>query len=480
MQELCNFINGEWVTSPSGQFEEIPDPGTGEILARMPVSERSDVGRAVAAAGAAFPSWRETPVVERARYMFKYKQILEEHFEDLARLTVSESGKTLQDARGDIRRGIEVVEFAAGMPTLMMGSVLEDVGRGIDSEMIRCPLGVVGAITAFNFPAMIPLWLFPIAIACGNTFVLKPSDRTPLSSVRLAELLEGTGLPKGTFNLVMGGKEAAEGLLEHPGVKAVSFVGSHPVAKSIYEKACATGKRVQALAGAKNHLIVMPDADLGQTVPAILGSAFGNAGQRCLAGSVVDAAGDIADPLVNRLVEAASRLRVGPGSEDGVDIGAIVRPAARDRILSLVEKGVAEGAKLVLDGRKVGAGRSGWFVGPTIFDHVRPEMTIAQEEIFGPVLSVIRVHDLDEALQVANSSKFGNASAIFTTSGKAAREYRYRIQAGMVGVNVGVPAPMAFFPFGGWKQSFFGDLRGTGRDAVDFYTEKKMIVLRWF
>jgi malonate-semialdehyde dehydrogenase (acetylating)/methylmalonate-semialdehyde dehydrogenase len=478
IRTLDNFIGGRWVPSTATACDDVPNPATGQPLARVPLATAADVDAAVQAAAAAFPAWAATPVVERARLLFRYKALLEDHFEELARLVTLENGKTLADARGEVRRGIEVVEFACGAPTLVMGETLPDVARGIDCETMRFPVGVVAGITPFNFPMMVPHWMFPLAIACGNTFVLKPSERTPLSAVRFAELLVAAGLPAGVLNIVHGAQEAVNALLTHPQVAAVSFVGSQPVAEHVYRTAAAHGKRVQALAGAKNHLIVMPDADLDRTVDAILSSAFGAAGQRCLAGSVVVAVGGIADALVERLVQGAARLRVGDGADETTEMGPVIRQSAKERICGYIERGLAEGARLACDGRG-GVPERGYFLRPTIFDHVRPEMTIAREEIFGPVLSVVRVPDLDAALAVLNASRYGNAASIFTRSGAAARAFRQRAQAGMLGINVGIAAPMAFFPFAGWKQSFYGDLHATGKDAILFYTEQKVITSRW-
>jgi malonate-semialdehyde dehydrogenase (acetylating)/methylmalonate-semialdehyde dehydrogenase len=481
VETLQNFIGGKWVRSSSGQIEDVPNPATGEVLARIAYAGADEVDAAVTAASKAYAPWRETPVVERARVMFRYTQLLEDHFAELARHVTDENGKTLEEARGEVRRGIEVVEFACGMPTLMMGGVVEDVARGIDSELVRVPVGVVAGICPFNFPVMIPLWMLPIAITCGNTFVLKPSERTPISATRLADLLQQAGLPAGVLNIVHGAKVTVDALLTHPVVKAVSFVGSAPVAKHVYQTAAAHGKRVQALAGAKNHLVVMPDADLDRTVSAILSSAFGNAGERCLAGSVVVAVGDVANHLVSRLIQAAAGLRLGPGWESDSQMGPVIRTNHRERILRYIEHGVQEGAQLACDGRErtPKTQEGGYFLGATIFDHVRPEMSIAREEIFGPVLSVIRAKTLDDALQVVNQSHYGNMACVFTSSGRWAREFRTRVEAGMVGINVGVAAPMAFFPFSGWKGSFFGDLHATGRDAVEFYTEKRVVTSRW-
>ncbi|MFN8558063.1 MAG: CoA-acylating methylmalonate-semialdehyde dehydrogenase [Dehalococcoidia bacterium] len=473
-----NFIGGVWRAAATTRHDDVPNPATGALLARAPLSTETDVDAAVQAARDAFPSWAATPAVERARFLFRYKALLEERFEELAQIVTRENGKTIADARGEVRRGIEVVEFACGGPTLLMGETLPDVARGVDCELFRFPLGVVAGITPFNFPMMVPHWMFPVALACGNTFVLKPSERTPLTAVRFAELMAEAGLPAGVLNIVHGAHEAVSGLLTHAGVAAVSFVGSQPVAEHVYRTAAAHGKRVQALAGAKNHLIVMPDADLDRTVDAIMSSAFGAAGERCLAGSVVVAVGDIADDLVGALARAATALRVGDGADPSVEMGPVIRAAARERIAGYIERGVSDGARLVCDGREA-APDGGYFLRPTIFDAVSPEMAIARDEIFGPVLSVVRAPDLDAALAVLNASRFGNAASIFTRSGGAAREFRQRAQAGMLGVNIGVAAPMAFFPFAGWKQSFYGDLHATGKDAVAFYTESKVVTSRW-
>lgn len=477
---LCNWIGGAWRPVPSEEGLEVINPATEELLARVPLSGAAEVEEAVAAAAAAFPAWRETPVVERARSIFRLKALLDQHLEELAALVSLENGKTLAEARGEVRRGIEVAEFASGMPSLMMGDAIEGISPGIDSTVHRYPLGPVVGVCPFNFPAMIPLWMIPIALAAGNTFILKPSERTPLSAVRLAQLLQEAGIPEGVFNLVHGAGETASRLITHPGVKAVSFVGSRPVAAQVYATAAAAGKRVQALGGAKNHLIVMPDCHLEKTRDAILASAFGNAGERCLAGSVVVAVGEVADGLVDALAEGARGLRLGSGTDPEVQMGPLIRRSHCRRVEGYLEAGLAEGATLVLDGRRATRPERGIFLGPSIFDHVRPEMSIAREEIFGPVLAVIRASSLDEAIEIVNRSEFGNAASIFTGSGGAARTFRSRIEAGMLGVNVGVPAPMAFFPFTGWKGSFYGDLHATGRDAVEFYTEKKVTVTRWW
>ncbi len=476
---LENFVGGHWVRAAAQDRLDVPDPSTGVLLARVPLSNSADVDAAVHAAQSAFPAWRETPVPERARRLLRLRSLLEDHLEELARTVVQENGKTLDEAQGSVRRGIEATEFAASAPTTMQGYVLEDVARGIDTELIRQPVGVVAGITPFNFPVMIPLWMAPLAMVCGNTFILKPSERVPLSAVRLARLIGEAGIPPGVFNLVHGGREAVDALLTHPGISAISFVGSAPTARHIYTTAAASGKRVQALAGAKNHMIVMPDADLEKSVPAILSSAFGQAGERCLAGSVIVAVEPVGDPLVARLAEQIRTLKVGEGWAPDTAVGPVIRTEHRERVLEWIRTGEREGATLVARG--VAPERSdGYYVPPVLFDRVRPEMTIAQEEIFGPVLSVIRARSLAEAIEVSNRSRFGNAAAIFTQDGKAAREFRYRIEAGMLGVNIGVPAPAAYFPFAGWKGSFFGDLHATGRDAIEFYTRKKVVTTRWF
>ncbi len=476
---LENYVNGSWRRSDTVELLDVPDPSTGILLARVPLSTAADVDAAVQAARRAFPGWRETPVPERARKILKFRTLVEEQSEELAKTIVQENGKTLDEALGSVRRGLEAVEFAASAPTTLQGYVLEDVARGIDTELVRQPVGVVAGITPFNFPVMIPLWMAPLAIVCGNTFILKPSERVPLSAVGLARLFAEAGLPPGVFNVVHGGRAAVDALLEHPDVPAISFVGSAPVARHVYTTGTAHGKRVQALAGAKNHMIVMPDADLEKSVPAILSSAFGQAGERCLAGSVVVAVEPVGDALVGALAQQVKRLPVGAGMAPGTAVGPVIRPDHRLRVLEWIRRGEEEGAQLVARGEAPASGE-GYYVPPVLFDRVRPEMAIAQEEIFGPVLSVIRARTLAEAIEVANRSRFGNAASIFTRDGKAAREFRYRIEAGMLGVNIGVPAPVAFFPFVGWKGSFFGDLHATGRDAVEFYTRKKVVTTRWF
>ncbi|MDB5057493.1 MAG: CoA-acylating methylmalonate-semialdehyde dehydrogenase [Chloroflexi bacterium] len=480
VRHLQNYVNGKWVDAGSSRLE-VRNPATNQVLATVPLSTKDDVERAVAAARAAFPAWRATPVVERARYLFNLKYLLEEHFEELAVILVDEVGKALPDARGEIRRAIEMVEVACGMPTLMMGNNLEDISRDIDCETIRQPIGVFAAIAPYNFPAMVPYWFLPFAVACGNTFILKPSEQVPLSSIRTIELIEQAGFPAGVINLVNGAHDAVNGLLESKGINGISFVGSAATAKYVYKTAAEHGKRVQALGGAKNHMVVMPDCHMEKTLAAIMSSSFGAAGQRCLAGSVVVAVGEVYESLKQGLLDSARGLKVADGHEEDTDVGPVVSETHKSRVSGWIDKGVAEGADLILDGRDAPAANGeGCFLGPTIFDNVTPDMEIAREEIFGPVLSLIRAKDLDQALEIVNASRYGNATSIFTNNAKAVRQYRYHVQAGMVGVNIGVAAPMAFFSFTGWKDSFFGDLHAHGKDAVDFFTEKKTVITRWF
>ncbi len=479
IRTLKFFVNGEW-RDGGADLHPVTNPSTGEVIARVPYANDDEIDCVAVAAHSAFLKWREVPVVDRVQVLYRYKDLLEKNLEQVARILTTENGKTLDDSKGSVRRAIQMVEVACGMPSLMMGQSLENVSKGIDCHSIRQPLGVCAGISPFNFPAMVPMWMYPFAIACGNSFILKPSEKVPLTPTRTAELLQEAGLPDGVYNLVHGGKTAVDALIRHPLVRAISFVGSTPVAKYVYETSAAHGKRVQALGGAKNHLVVMPDANPGKAVEAIMSSAFGAAGERCLAGSVLVAVGD-SSPVLDLLLEKTRSLRVGDGLAAGSEMGPLVSAQHRKKVVGYIEKGVAEGAEPLCDGRTHGAeGDDGFFIGPTIFDHVRPGMTIAREEIFGPVLSIIRVKDLDEAIALVNGSPFGNTTSIYTGDGKTAREYAARIEVGMVGVNMGVAAPMAFFPFSGWKQSFFGDLHAHGRDAVAFYTEQKVIMTRWF
>ncbi len=481
MGTLRNLMGGEWVEPIAGDWLDLTNPATGEPLGRVPLSTAPDVDQAVTAAHAAFPAWRAVPPVARARHLFRLKALLEQHGDELAATITRENGKTLDEARGSLRRGIENVEHACGIPTLMMGRMLEDVAPGIDCESVLQPLGVCAAITPFNFPAMVPLWFWPYAVATGNTFVLKPSEQVPFTPTRIAELAAEAGLPPGVLNVVHGGKDAVDALLAHPDVAAVSFVGSSPVARHVYEEAARHGKRVQALGGAKNHVVVLPDADLDRAAASITESLFGCAGQRCLAGSVVVAAGAAYAPVRERLLGAARRLGLGYGLDAGVTMGPLISARHKERVLSYVAAGVAEGATLALDGREARVDRypRGHFVGPTVFDDVEATMTVGREEIFGPVAAVTPVADLGEAVAVIQRSPYANATSIFTTSGRAAREFRYRVGVSMIGVNVGVAAPMAIFPFGGSKGSFFGSLKAHGQDAVEFYTDKKVVISRW-
>ncbi|BAB06031.1 CoA-acylating methylmalonate-semialdehyde dehydrogenase [Halalkalibacterium halodurans] len=478
-EKLKNFIGGQWVESDSGKTEAVPNPATGEILAHVPISNREDLDRAVSVAKEAFKTWGKTPVPRRARVLFKYQQLLVENWEELARLVTLENGKSYKEAYGEVQRGIECVEFAAGAPSLMMGKQLPDIATNIESGMYRYPIGVVGGITPFNFPMMVPCWMFPLAIACGNTFVLKPSERTPLLANRLAELFTEAGLPEGVLNIVHGAHDVVNGLLEHPDVKAISFVGSQPVAEYVYKTASQHGKRVQALAGAKNHSIVMPDADLDGAVNQIVNAAYGSAGERCMAAAVVVAVGEVAEPLMEKLQKAVNEITIGNGLDDDVFLGPVIRESHKQKTENYIELGEKEGATLVRDGRKDNVSKDGYFLGPTLFDNVTTEMTIWKEEIFAPVLSVVRVESLDEAIQLTNQSEFANGACLYTTNGSSVRKFREEIDAGMLGINLGVPAPMAFFPFSGWKNSFYGDLHANGTDGVEFYTRKKMITARW-
>jgi malonate-semialdehyde dehydrogenase (acetylating)/methylmalonate-semialdehyde dehydrogenase len=477
---LDNYVGGRWTRAASGEALDVTNPATGEALARVPLSGPADLDAAVAAARAALPAWRAVSVIERGRRLFALRQGLEARREELARSVTTEMGKTLADARAEVARMIEMVEAACAVPTTMQGTILEDVSRGVDAETVRQPVGVCAAIVPFNFPAMVPFWFLPFAIACGNAFLLKPSEQVPLTQQIAFEVLDSLDLPPGVVNLVNGGREVVEGILEHPGIDSVSFVGSAPVARIVYERAAASGKRVQALGGAKNHMVVMPDAVIDRTVDGILGSAFGAAGQRCMAGSVVVTVGEARERLLEPLGEAARALRVGDGADEGTDVGPVVSPAARDRILAAIDRALGDGAHALVDGRAAAEDGPGAFVGPTILTGVSPGSELAREEVFGPVLAIIHVDTLDEAIAVVNGSRFGNGTSIFTESGGAVRRYRHAVEAGMVGVNIGVAAPVAFFPFSGWKDSFLGDLHAHGPDAVEFFTRKKTVTSRWF
>jgi malonate-semialdehyde dehydrogenase (acetylating) / methylmalonate-semialdehyde dehydrogenase len=480
----CPFlIGGEWVR-PKLAGTPVFNPSTGSVISECPAGGVSEVNAAVEAADAAFPAWRDTPAIERARLLFRYRHLVEESFDRLCASVSLEHGKTFVEARGSLHRGIENIEYACGAPTLLFGSTLENMARNVDCETTLQPLGVCVGITPFNFPAMVPLWMFPLALACGNTFVLKPSEKVPLTALILAELLLEAGLPKGVLNIVHGGRECVDALLTHPKVKAVSFVGSTPVARHIYETGARHGKRVQANGGAKNYIVVMPDADIARSVESLATAAFGCAGERCMAGSTAIAVGKAAETMLPQLVDAARSIKVGrtDTSMSQPDMGPLVTAEHRDRVRSLVDAGAKEGATVACDGRSaaVADAPNGFYMGATVLDNVDETMAIAREEVFGPVLNVMRMEDLDQAILAANKSSYGNGASIFTSSGAAAREFKHRVKAGMVGINVGVPATMAMFPFTGWDASFFGDLHIQGRESVQFYTQQKTITTRWF
>jgi len=481
MRTIPNHIDGAWVDASGPDSLPLTDPATGELLAHVPLSTRADVGLATDAASRAFPNWRATPPVERARVLFRLKMLLEENLEELAVSLTREHGKNVAESRGELRRGIENIEHACGIPSLMMGSTLEDVAPGIDCETIRQPLGVFAGITPYNFPVMVPMWFWPYAVATGNTFVLKPSEQDALTHQRVVELAVEAGLPPGVLNVVHGHQEAAVALLEHPEIKGVSFVGSSAVARAVYAKGAEHGKRVQALGGAKNHMVVLPDADYEVATEAIVSSVFASAGQRCLAGSIIVAAGDAYEPMRDQIHDRAAALRLGYGLEDGVDLGPVISAAHRDRVAGYIDKGTQEGATLLLDGRDpvVQDYPDGHWVGPTIFDKVGPDMSIGKEEIFGPVAGITHVESLEAAIDLMHRNHYGNATSIFTQSGRAAREFRYHAGISMIGINVGVAAPMAFFPFGGSRGSFYGDLKAQGQDSIDFYTDKRVVMSRW-
>ncbi|MBA4601619.1 CoA-acylating methylmalonate-semialdehyde dehydrogenase [Thermoactinomyces mirandus] len=480
MKTLKNYINGKWVESGSDKTEEVFNPATGEVIAFVPISTKEEVDESVKAAKTAFETWKNVAVPKRARILFKYQQLLVDHSDELAKLITVENGKNLKEAKGEVQRGIENVEFAAGAPTLMMGDNLATIATELESAVYRYPVGVIGGITPFNFPMMVPCWMFPMAIVLGNTFVLKPSERTPLTANRLVELAEEAGFPKGVFNIVHGAHDVVNGLLDHPDVARISFVGSRPVAEYVYKRGTENLKRVQALAGAKNHSIVLKDANLDNAATQVLNAAFGSAGERCMAAAVVTVEETVADQFISELVQKADNVTIGNGLDDDVFLGPVIRKQHKDRTLGYIETGEKEGARLVRDGRRDKAAQEkGYFVGPTIFDHVTTDMKIWEDEIFAPVLCIVRVKDLDEAIKVANQSRFANGACIFTRDGGSVRKFRENMDAGMLGVNIGVPAPMAFFPFSGWKDSFYGDLHANGKDSIEFYTRKKVITSRW-
>ena len=481
LTKVPNYVNGQWVDSRATEWLDVTNPATGEVIAQTPLSSAAEVAAAIEAAASAFPEWRRTPAEDRIQPLFKLKHILEAEIEDLARVLTTENGKTFAEAKAELRRAIENVEVACGIPTMMQGYNLEDVARGIDEMMIRQPLGVVAAIVPFNFPGMIPFWFLPYAIATGNTFVLKPSERVPLTMKRAFELMENIGLPKGVVNLVNGGKNAVNALLDHPKVRAISFVGSTPVARYVYARAGENGKRAQCQGGAKNHVIVLPDADMKMTTQIIGDSAFGCAGQRCLAVSVAVTVGEAQKTFRDSITEAAASLRVGNGLDEGVQMGPVITPQSKSRVETLIATGEKQGAKILLDGRnsRIPKGEAGNFVKPTVLDAVPATSELTETEIFGPVLSLVHANDMDEALAFLEHSPYGNQASLFTSSGAAARRFRYEAPAGNIGINIGVAAPMAYFPFSGWKDSFFGIMHAQGHDAIEFYTEKKIVVERW-
>ncbi|BAP45209.1 methylmalonate-semialdehyde dehydrogenase [Pseudomonas sp. StFLB209] len=481
-QTIEHYINDARV-SRDDRYQDVYNPATGEVTGKVALGSRKTVDEAVAAAKAAFAEWSETPPIRRARVLFRYLQLLQERKDDLARIITAEHGKVFTDAQGEVERGIDIIEFACGIPHLMKGDHTDQVSRGIDNWTVRQPLGVVAGVTPFNFPVMVPMWMYPIALAAGNTFVLKPSPTDPSASLFMAELLREAGLPKGVFNVVQGDKESVDALLEHPDVKALSFVGSTPIAQYIYETGARNGKRVQGLGGAKNHMVVMPDADIEKTVDALMGAAYGSAGERCMAISVAVLVGDVADKIIPALIERAKQLRVTDGRDLKAEMGPIVTDVARKRITGYIAQGVAAGARLLLDGRDfkpAEAGlENGFWLGATLFDHVTPEMSIYREEIFGPVLSCVRVDDFGQAVELVNNHEFGNGVSLFTADGNIAREFGRRIEVGMVGINVPIPVPMAWHGFGGWKKSLFGDMHAYGSEGVRFYTKQKSIMQRW-
>lgn len=481
---IKNYVNGEWVASKSTKTLDVVNPATTEVLARVPMSTREEVEETIRYALAAYDEWRETPPLTRARYMFTLKNLMEEHFEEVSQILTKEHGKTIDESRGEVRRAIECVEHAAGIPTLMMGYNLETIAPGLDEECVLQPLGIFACLPPSNFPAMIPWWFLPYAVACGNTYVLKPSSEVPLTQNKLFELVDEAGFPPGVINLVNGSRDVSDALLESKDVKGVSFVGSTPVAKYVYGKATAGGKRAQCQGGAKNFLLVMPDAPLDKIMPAVMNSVYGCAGQRCLAGANVVAVGDDAfyQQLKKKLLEAAKAVKTGYGLDETVQMGPLRSAQAKEKVLSYIETGVKEDAELILDGRniKVPGYEKGYFIGPTIFDNVNPKSKIGSEEIFGPVMCLIRAKDFEDALRIIHENPYGNAASIFTQNGKWARDFKHRVQAGDVGVNIGIAAPVSFFPFSGWKDSFFGDLHGQGFDAINFFTDRKVVISRWF
>jgi malonate-semialdehyde dehydrogenase (acetylating) / methylmalonate-semialdehyde dehydrogenase len=480
-EALLNYIDGEWRAASAGESLDVTNPASGFVLAQVPLSPPADVDRAVEAAGCAFAGWRRTPAPDRIQYLFKLKNLLEEHFEDLSRTVTMENGKTIKEARGEMRRAIENVEVACGIPTLMQGGISEDIARGVDEYMIRQPVGVCAIIAPFNFPGMIPFWFLPYALACGNAVIVKPSERTPITMQKVFRLLEEAGFPKGVVNMVNGGPETVNAILDHPGIHAVSFVGSTPVARHIYTRASASGKRVQAQGGAKNPVVILPDADMDLTSTIMADSAFGNAGQRCLAAAMAITVGEARTTFTESMADLAASRVVGNGLDERVEMGPVITPKSKVRIEGLIQNGIQDGADLLVDGRNavIDGYEAGYFIRPTILQNVHPESEFAKTEVFGPVLGMMHVESVDEAIQLVNSGRYGNMACLFTSSGAAARKFRYEAQAGNIGINIGVAAPMAFFPFSGWKDSFFGTLHGQSQHAVEFYTQTKVVVERW-
>ena len=479
--QLLNYVGGSWKRSDAATYLDVRNPATGEKIERVPLTPREEVDAAAQAACAAWAEWRRVPPTERIQYLFKLKNLLEEHFDEIAHLTTQECGKTLAESQGELRRGIENVEVACGIPSLMMGSNVEDIAPGIDEHMIRQPVGVVAAITPFNFPSMIPLWFLPYAIACGNCFILKPSEKVPMTMSRVFDLIDELSLPPGVISLINGGKETVDALLDHPLIRGISFVGSSAVARYVYGRAAANGKRAQCQGGAKNPVIILPDADMDTATRIIADSSFGCAGQRCLATSVAITVGEAHNGFRERIAQTAQARKVGNGLDADVEMGPVITPESKQRIEALIGKGVSDGAEVLVDGRNthIPFYEGGYFVRPTVLDHVDPRSEIAGTEIFGPVLSITSVETVEDAIELVNAASYGNMACLFTSSGAAARKFRYEARAGNIGINIGVAAPIAFFPFSGWKDSFFGDLHAQGRDAIDFYTEKKIVIERW-
>lgn len=486
-ETLKNFIDGEWVDASTEDWRDVINPATQKVIAKVPISKEEDLDKAVEAAVQAYPEWRKTPPLSRARYFYRLKNLMEEHFEELSRICVMEHGKVIDEARGETRRAIENVEVATGIPSLMMGYNLEDISRDIDEYVIRQPLGVFACIAPYNFPIMVPLWFMPYAVATGNTYIIKPSPWTPLSQTKLMELIDKAGFPPGVINMIHGDVEVVSSILKHPEIKGVSFVGSTPIGRDVvYKEAASHGKRVQAQCGAKNFIVVMPDAVKDQTVASIITSFFGSTGQRCLSGSNLVIVGEDDSfhlNMLGRIKEAADKIRIGYGLDETIQMGPMQSEARKKKVIGYIEKGLEEGAKIVKDGRDftlIGGYPDKCFIGTTIFENVSPDMTIAREEIFGPVMSVMRVRKIDEAIDMINRSNYGNATAIFTSNGRLARKFQYEAQCGNIGINIGIAAPMAFFPFSGMKDSFFGDLHGQGVEAIRFFTESKVVIQRWF